>query len=179
MWRHAIPGRRGPDNRFAGRRAAAVRREWRVGSGELTSTPVAKPEKRNIESGTDKVMPKGKPREAVRKVTREPTAADGKDAAKTTDPDAGADTPRRTSKRVTPKSTPAASTRYTPPTPHYEDLPSPLWVPVLMFSLFALGMLTIFFNYVELVLPGATSNWYLLLGLGFILGGIITATQFR
>lgn len=143
---------------------------------------MAKPEKRNIESGTDKVMPKGKPREAVRKVTREPTAADDKDATafdKATGKDAGESTPKRTSKRVTPKSTPAASTRYTPPTPHYADLPSPVWVPVLMFSMFALGMLTIFFNYVELVLPGATSNWYLLLGLGFILGGIITATQFR
>ena len=38
--------------------------------------------KRKIESGTDKVMPTGKPREAVRKVSREPTAADDKDAAK-------------------------------------------------------------------------------------------------
>jgi len=34
-------------------------------------------------------------------------------------------------------------------------------------------------NYVDVVLPGATSNGYLLLGLGFILGGIITATQYR
>ena len=80
---------------------------------------------------------------------------------------------------MTPKKTPAASTRYTPPTPHYEDLPSPTWVPVLMFTLFALGMLTIFLNYVAVLLPGATSNWYLLLGLGFILGGIVTATQYR
>jgi hypothetical protein len=130
---------------------------------------------------SDKVMPTGKPREAVRKVTREPTAADGKDAAKLAG--GAADTAdaktKRTSKRVTPKSTPAASTRYTPPTPHYEDLPSPVWVPVLMFTLFGLGMLVIFLNYVAILLPGATSNWYLLLGLGFILGGIITATQFR
>jgi hypothetical protein len=128
---------------------------------------------------TDKVMPTGKPREAVRKVTREPTAADDKDAAKAASAGDGDKTAKRTSKRVTPKSTPAASTRYTPPTPHYEDLPSPTWVPVLMFALFALGMLTIFLNYVAILLPGATSNWYLLLGLGFILGGIITATQFR
>lgn len=134
---------------------------------------------------TDKVMPTGKPREAVRKVTREPTAADDKDAAKAAatagdSGDAGdAKTSKRTSKRVTPKSTPAASTRYTPPTAHYEDLPSPTWVPVLMFALFALGMLTIFLNYVAILLPGSTSNWYLLLGLGFILGGIITATQYR
>jgi hypothetical protein len=84
----------------------------------------------------------------------------------------------RTSKRVTAKGTPAASTRYTPPSPNAADLPSPMWVPILMFTLFALGMLSIFLNYLGL-LPGATSNWYLLLGLGFILGGIITATQYR
>jgi hypothetical protein len=73
---------------------------------------------------------------------------------------------------------PPASGRYTPPTPHYDEMPSPLWVPILMFTMFALGMLVIFLNYVEL-LPGATSNWYLLVGLGLILGGIITATQYR
>jgi hypothetical protein len=147
---------------------------------------VAKPTKGNDGKSTDKVMPTGKPRDAVRKVTREPTSADDKDAAKasaasdaTTAKDGDAKTSKRTSKRVTPKSTPAASTRYTPPTAHYEDLPSPMWVPILMFTLFGLGMLTIFLNYVALFLPGATSNWYLLLGLGFILGGIITATQFR
>ncbi|MCU0268363.1 MAG: cell division protein CrgA [Acidimicrobiales bacterium] len=73
---------------------------------------------------------------------------------------------------------PHASTRYTPPSTRFEDLPSPTWVPVLMFTLFALGFFTIFLNYVS-VLPGAPSNWYLLGGLGFILGGIITATQYR
>jgi hypothetical protein len=140
---------------------------------------VAKPTKGNDDRATDKVMPTGKPREAVRKVSREPSAADDKDATKAAGAAEGEKTSKRTSKRVTPKSTPAASTRYTPPTPHYEDLPSPTWVPVLMFSLFALGMLVIFLNYVAILLPGATSNWYLLLGLGFILGGIITATQFR
>lgn len=100
--------------------------------------------------------------------------------------------PGATPARVTPKKAPrtavkkvdlgadgpSASTRYTPPAPRAEDLPSPLWVPILMFTLFGLGMVTIFLNYVEL-LPGATTNWYLLLGLGFILGGIITATQYR
>jgi len=87
-------------------------------------------------------------------------------------------TSKHTSKRVTAKGTPSASTRYTPPAVRYEDMPSPMWVPILMFTLFVLGMLTIFLNYVAL-LPGATSNWYLLAGLGFILAGIITATQYR
>jgi len=73
---------------------------------------------------------------------------------------------------------PDASSRYTPPSPHFDDMPSPLWVPVLMFTCFGLGMLVIFLNYVSL-LPGSVSNWYLLVGLGLILGGIITATQYR
>lgn len=81
-------------------------------------------------------------------------------------------------KKVRSLSSPEGSTRYTPPSHRPEDLPSPTWVPVLMFTLFGLGMVTILGNYVEL-LPGAVSNWYLLLGLGFILGGIITATQYR
>jgi len=71
-----------------------------------------------------------------------------------------------------------ASTRYTPPSDRKYDMPSPPWVPVLMFSLLALGIVTIILNYVEL-LPGAVSNGYLLLGLAFILAGIITATQYR
>jgi len=93
--------------------------------------------------------------------------------------------------RVTPKGSPAnrrsssgdadssfASSRYTPPVPGGSHPPSPTWVPVTMFSLFGLGMATLILNYVSL-LPGAVSNWYLLVGLVFILGGIITATQYR
>lgn len=51
-------------------------------------------------------------------------------------------------------------------------------MPVLMFTLLGLGILVILLNYVQL-LPGATDNWYLLAGLGLILCGIITATQYR
>jgi hypothetical protein len=93
--------------------------------------------------------------------------------------------------RVTPKGGPVsrrradtddtasfASSRYTPPVPGGSHPPSPTWVPVLMFALFGLGMVTLILNYVSL-LPGAVSNWYLLAGLGFILGGIITATRYR
>ena len=39
-------------------------------------------------------------------------------------------------------------------------------------------MLIIFFNYVAW-LPGGTNNTYLLIGLASILGGIVTATQYR
>jgi hypothetical protein len=71
----------------------------------------------------------------------------------------------------------AESSRYTPPVPKIQKV-SPTWVPVLMFTLLGLGALVIVLNYVGL-LPGATSNWYLLAGLGLILGGIITATNFH
>ena len=60
------------------------------------------------------------------------------------------------------------------------DLPGPSapWVPVLMFSLLGLGVLMILLNYLS-VFPAAPSNWYLLGGLGLVLGGIFTATQYR
>jgi hypothetical protein len=72
--------------------------------------------------------------------------------------------------RVTPKggATPAgprpdASSRYTPPVPR---------------ALLGLGLVIIFLNYLG-VLPGGTKNSYLLVGLASILGGIMTATQYR
>ncbi len=73
---------------------------------------------------------------------------------------------------------PAASTRYTPPVPRSE-MASPAWVPWLMLGLFALGVIVIFLHYTDALLPGADSNWWLFGGLGAILGGIITATQYR
>ncbi len=85
--------------------------------------------------------------------------------------------------RVTPKGGPPAaprpdaSSRYTPPVPKEFKVSSP-WVPVLMFTLLAIGLVIIFLNYLG-VLPGETKNSYLLVGLGFILGGIMTATQYR
>jgi len=51
-------------------------------------------------------------------------------------------------------------------------------VPFLMFGLMAVGLLVILLNYVVTGF-GAPSNWYLLLGLGMILGGIVAATQYR
>jgi len=85
--------------------------------------------------------------------------------------------------RVTPKggtpaaARPAPSSRYTPPIPQEQKVSAP-WVPVLMFTLLGLGLVVIFLNYLG-VLPGDTKNSYLLVGLGFILGGIVTATQYR
>ena len=105
---------------------------------------------------------------------------------------------RRTTKgttgRVTPKKavgtpthTPTPSShdsgRYTPPIPREQKV-SPPWVPVLMFVLLGLGIVVILLNYVDVIpdfLPTSdtTSNVYLLIGLAFILGGIIVATQYH
>jgi hypothetical protein len=84
--------------------------------------------------------------------------------------------------RATPKGTkpgehPDASARYTPPVPK-EFKVSPRWVPVMMFALLGIGSVIIIINYLG-VLPGGTSNTYLLIGLGLILGAIVTATQWR
>ena len=94
--------------------------------------------------------------------------------------------PGAASRRTTPKggqasvgrpSTATESGRYTPPIPREQKV-SPMWVPILMFTLLGLGVLTIVLNYVNL-LPGDASNGYLLLGLAFITGGFITATNYH
>lgn len=83
----------------------------------------------------------------------------------------------RVTNRGGPQRSPDPSSRYTPPVPR-ELKVSPPWVPVLMFTFLAVGLVVIFCNYLG-VLPGGTKNSYLLLGLGSILGGIVTATQYR
>ena len=78
--------------------------------------------------------------------------------------------------RVTPK-----GTRTGAPVDHSMSAghaSSPTWMTVLLFGLLGLGILIIFFNYVGWM-PGGTSNGFLMLGLGSILGGIITATQYH
>jgi hypothetical protein len=73
---------------------------------------------------------------------------------------------------------PEESSRYTRPVPQ-EFKVSPTWVPVLMFGLLGLGFVIIFCNYLGFVPGGETDNKFLLVGLGCILGGIITATNFH
>ncbi len=97
---------------------------------------------------------------------------------------------RVTGSRVTPKGTsdagkgsPGSTGRYTPPIPR-EMKVSPTWVPVLMFVLLGLGVIVIIGNYVGVLpgwgfLPDDTSNMWLLVGLGLVLGGILTATQYH
>jgi hypothetical protein len=79
------------------------------------------------------------------------------------------------SKRVTDRT----SGRYTPPTTNQYKV-SPWWVPAIMFTLIGAGMLVIFLNYLQVFSGGDTpSNVPLVIGLGMILGGIITATQYH
>ena len=130
---------------------------------------MAKPAKRRIE-GTDDG---GEPGDDVSTVDGEPTTESKKpiQSARVT-PKGGA------SKSGSPKNR-ETSGRYTPPAVKSgQDLPSPMWVPVLMFSLFGIGLLVSILSYSE-VLPGGASGWYLVGGLAAILGGIITSTQLR
>lgn len=120
---------------------------------------MAKPAKRRIEGSAD-------------------TAADSAATSGTGD----ATTAKKpiSSGRVTPKGTqPGASHRNAAPSVKSgQELPSPAWVPVLMFGLLGVGLLVIVLSYAD-VLPGGASGWYLLGGLAAILGGIITSTQLR
>ncbi len=86
-------------------------------------------------------------------------------------------TGRVTAKGTRPGSPPPPSRRYTPPAPKDKRVPSRI-VPIVMFGLFALGLVTIILNYLG-VLPGDTSNGYLILGLALITGGFVAATQYR
>lgn len=83
-----------------------------------------------------------------------------------------------TSKARDAKKTEALVSR-TPPAAQqtYSKGPSPWWVPALMFSLLILGGLVIIANYMGVF--GEPDNIRLVAGLGLILGGIITATQYR
>ena len=98
-------------------------------------------------------------------------------------------TERGKSGRTTPKGTavsrrsgravagPTAETsgRYTPPAFQPRKV-SPVWVPILMFTLFGLGALSIVLNYIG-ILPGAPTSWYLVGGLALVTGGFVTATN--
>ncbi|MYG94867.1 MAG: cell division protein CrgA [Acidimicrobiia bacterium] len=77
--------------------------------------------------------------------------------------------------RVTPRGT-RPENEVTPRVSMSSEKISPIWVPVLMFTLLALGAIVIILNYVAL-LPGDTSNWYLMAGLGLLLASMIVATQ--
>ncbi len=49
---------------------------------------------------------------------------------------------------------------------------------VAILQMFAFGLLVISLNYLQ-VLPGSTSPWYLLVGLGALFGGFYLATRYH
>jgi Cell division protein CrgA len=55
---------------------------------------------------------------------------------------------------------------------------SPHWYGWLILDLLIFGMLVIVLNYLD-VLPGATSSWYLALGLVTMFAGFYLATRYR
>jgi hypothetical protein len=111
--------------------------------------------------------------------SRRVTPKGGPATAKTTKADKDAPPPVESKARDAKKT--EAARRSAPPTPArgatYEKGPSPWWVPAIMFALLIAGALVIMANYMGVF--GEPSNVYLVAGLGAILGGIITATQYR
>ncbi|MFV0260397.1 MAG: hypothetical protein ACK5PP_18340 [Acidimicrobiales bacterium] len=79
---------------------------------------------------------------------------------------------------MTPKGTESTPTRSVSREPVRIDSGSSRIVPILMFLFIGLGLLMILFNY-TFEIWGAPSSLYLLGGLGLILAGIVTATQYR
>ena len=57
--------------------------------------------------------------------------------------------------------------------------PSPVLVPIVMFASLIIGTVIILFNYLTEDVLGTPNNLYLFVGLGFVLIGIVTATQYR
>lgn len=81
--------------------------------------------------------------------------------------------------RVTPKGTrPHGTATETASMRTPTHAPSPAWVVVLMGVLFAVGSAIIFANYLSWM-PGSPDTLWLFVGLGGILGGIVTATQYH
>ena len=62
--------------------------------------------------------------------------------------------------------------------PAKEKGPSPLWYVITMFGLMAIGLVVILLNYMD-VLPGGTSSWVLLGGLGLIGVGFAMTMNYR
>lgn len=72
-------------------------------------------------------------------------------------------------------STVASSSRYTPPIPK-SVRESPKWVPILMIALLIIGVGFIMARY---LFADSVGNWPVFVGLGFVLGGLYTATKWH
>jgi len=67
---------------------------------------------------------------------------------------------------------------YAAPPPKRKPKASPRWYAFFVLGLMAVGVGMIILNYMNLM-PGGTQQLWLWLGLGFIAGGFVAATQWR
>lgn len=67
---------------------------------------------------------------------------------------------------------------YAAPPPRKRPKESPRWYGFLVLGLMAVGVAAIVLNYMGLM-PGGSQPLWLWLGLGFIAGGFVAATQWR
>jgi hypothetical protein len=115
------------------------------------------------------VTPKGtKPGDRVARTDRIDPVADTSSSGRSAKRSASDDGERRVVEE---------SSRYTPKQISKADLPSPRWVPVLMWTLLGAGAAVIIVNYTEFL--WTQSGLVLLGGLASILAGIMVATQYR
>jgi len=101
---------------------------------------------------------------------RDTAAAKAASAARTEKP--GRSTPKGGRTKQAPR-----AGRYTPPIPK-ERRQSPRWFAPVLLGFLLLGLATIVLNYVN-VLPGVTSNWYLISGIVLIVVGLFMATFYH
>ncbi len=83
-----------------------------------------------------------------------------------------------TRKPAAKKTPPSKPGRYTAPEPRTKKH-SPMWVPSVMFTCLATGVVVIIGNYLQLLPGGEAQNSYLFLGLGLLIAGFVLSTQFR
>jgi hypothetical protein len=67
---------------------------------------------------------------------------------------------------------------YAAPPPKRRPKASPKWYGFLVLGLMLIGVMMIVLNYMG-IMPGDTRQLWLWLGLGFIAGGFVAATQWR
>ena len=85
--------------------------------------------------------------------------------------------PKQTS-RITPKGTRPEGVRAPEKDLQASIGESPAWMGWLIVGLFLVGIALIVSNYLSW-LPGSPDSAWILVGLGFVLGGILTATRWR
>ncbi len=167
------PTRRRPDGRadIAARREATKARMDAEASGGGPSLAKGRPATAGTATADDPTGTKARRAAAAeaktKKVARPSKRTGGADAKAARTAAARSGNPKKAAEA-------ADSTRYTAPIPRAQ-LESPTWVPALMFILLGLGGIVILLTY--MIWNGRPLT--LGVGLALILGGIMTATQYR